>query len=195
MQLTDMQLDALRELANIGSGNAATSLSKMLGRSIDVAVPDAQMLPLADAVDAAGPADAYVTAVLLPVFGDLDALVLLLFSPEDAATLCGLLGVDREDELGLSALAEIGNILGSSYIGALGVMSGLSLEPRPPQTASDMLGAIVATVVSSIAGDADAVLYIDSGLVVEQSECSFSFLLVPTTAGVRELLVRLGLGE
>ena len=81
---SDLQLDALRELANIGSGNAATALSGLLGRAIDVSVPNAVALPLADAVDAAGPADAVVTGVVLPVFGDMDAMVLLLFSPEDA---------------------------------------------------------------------------------------------------------------
>ena len=131
---SDMQLDALRELANIGSGTAATALSSLLGRPIDVSVPNALALPLADAVDAAGPADAEVTAVVLPIFGDLDAVVLMLFHPQDAAQICGLLGVEADTEVGVSALGEVGNILGSSYVGALGMMTGLALEPRPPQT-------------------------------------------------------------
>ena len=146
---SELQLDALRELANIGSGNAATALSGLLGRSIDVSVPNALALPLADAVDAAGPAEAIVTGVVLPVYGDLDAIVLLLFTPEDADELTGLLGCEPGSEVALSALGEIGNILGSSYIGALGSMVGLMLEPRPPATATDMLGAIVASVLLS----------------------------------------------
>ena len=191
---TDLQLDALRELANIGSGSAATALSQMLGRPIDVSVPSALALPLADAVDAAGPADEVVTGVVLPVFGDLEAMVLMLFPPADATTLCELLGVDPDSEVGLSALGEIGNILGSAYIGALGTMTGLALEPKPPATATDMLGAVVASILAASAHATDLALLLDSHLVVEGAECTFSFMLVPSEEGVSELLERLGLG-
>src|SRR4051794_36968109 len=140
MELTELQLDALREMANIGSGNAATALAGMLGRPVDLSVPSAGALPLADAVDALGPAESIITAVALPIFGDLDATVLLTFEPEHAATLCSFLGVvyDEDMEMTLSALSEIGNILGSAYIGALGSMCGMQLEPHPPMALTDM---------------------------------------------------------
>ncbi len=192
---SDLQLDALRELANIGSGTAATALSSMLGRSVDISVPTALAMPLADAVDAAGPPDASVTAVLLPIFGDLDAIVLLLFQPDDVLKLCSLLGVDGESEMGLSALGEIGNILGSAYVGALGAMTGLSLEPRPPETATDMLAAIVSSVLAAGAGESDLALMLDSELTVEGTECSLAFMLVPSRTGVGDLLERLGLAR
>jgi chemotaxis protein CheC len=190
---SDMQLDALRELANIGSGTAATALSGMLGRTIDVSVPTAIALPLAEAVEAAGPAEAEVTAVVLPIFGDIEAIVLMLFHPEDVATISGLLGVEPGTEVGISALGEVGNILGSSYVGALGTMTGLQLEPRPPQTVTDMLGAIVATVLVSTAESVDLAFLLDSDLSVEGASCSLSFMLVPNAEGVAELLARLGL--
>src|ERR1041384_4608111 len=94
MELNDMQLDWLREIANIGSGTAATALSSMLGRAVDLNVPKALALELADAVDAVGTPDDDVTAVVLGVIGDLDATVVLLFDPTSAATICSLLGVD-----------------------------------------------------------------------------------------------------
>lgn len=191
---SEMQLDALRELANIGSGTAATALSSLLGRPIDVSVPSAQALPLSEAVEAAGEPDSSVTAVVLPIFGDIDALVLLLIPPEDADTLCSLLGVEAHSEVGLSALGEIGNILGSAYVGALGTMTGLDLEPRPPQTLTDLLGAIVATALATGAQNSDIALMLDSNLIVEGETCSFSFMLVPSPGGVGELLARLGLG-
>lgn len=192
---TEMQLDALRELANIGSGTAATALSSMLGRPIDVSVPSARALPLAEAVDAVGPSDAEVTGVVLGVTGSLDAVVLLVFSIESAQTLCELLGVDPDSEMAESALGEIGNIVGCSYIGAFASMTGLDLEPTPPGMATDMLGAIVASVLAGAALDTDVALVLDTDLIVEGSECSFGFLLVPTLDGVGELLSRLGLGE
>jgi chemotaxis protein CheC len=192
MQYSEMQLDALRELGNVGSGNAATALSNLLGRPIDIPVPAASAVPLADAVEAVGPADALVTGVVIPVCGDLEALVLLVFSPEDAAKLCGLLGVSADDEIGLSALGEVGNILGCSYIGALAGLTGISLQPRPPECVSDMLGAIVATVLVSGVDSTDLALLLDSKMEIEGAACSFAFVFVPDAAGVIAVLERLG---
>ena len=191
----DLQLDALRELANIGSGTASTALSSMLGRAVDISVPTAQALPFADAVDAVGPAEKLVTGVVIGVVGDMEATVLLLLGERDAGTLCGLLGVDPDDELAPSALGEIGNIVGASYINALGAMTGLEMEPEPPQSATDMLGAIVASVLAGRAAGDDIALVLDSDLQVEGEDCAISFLLVPTAGGVQELLTRLGLGD
>jgi chemotaxis protein CheC len=191
---SDLQLDALREVANIGSGNAATALSKMLGRAVELAVPRALALPLADAVDAVGPAEATRSAVVLPIVGELEAIVLLLFSEADAATLCGLLGVEAGTEWGDSALGEIGNILGTSYINALASLAGLSIEPRPPHVVADMLGAIVASLLTETAGETDIALVLDSELDVQGVACSMSFLLLPTAGGVTQLLERLGMG-
>jgi len=194
-QFTELQLDALRELANIGSGTASTALSSMLGRSVDISVPTAEALPFADAVDAIGPAERVVTGVVIGVHGDMAATVLLLLGESDAATLCGLLGVDPADELAASALGEIGNIVGASYVNALSAMTGLTLEPEPPQSATDMLAAIVATVLAGRAAADDIALVLDSDLRVEGEDCSMSFLLVPSHGGVQELLTRLGLGD
>ncbi len=190
---SEPHLDALRELANIGSGTAATALSSMLGRSVNVSVPNALALPLADVVEASGEPDAVMRAVVLPLVGDLEAFALLLFAPEDATALCALLGVDADSEMGLSALAEIGNILGSAYIGAMSKMTALSAEPRPPETATDMLGAIVSSVLAAGAAETDIALLLDSQLMVDGAECSFSFMLAPGKDGVSEILTRLGL--
>lgn len=196
MELTDMQLDGLREISNIGSGTAATALSSMLGRDVDLKVPRALALDLADAVEAVGSPEDEVTAVVLGVIGDLDATVVLLFDPASAVTVCTLLGVDPDDsEMALSALGEIGNILGSSYIGAMGQMAGLELEPRPPLAIADMLGAIVASALASTAMDTDLALLLDSEMLVEGAECTFGVLFVPTADGVGRLLDGLGLGE
>jgi chemotaxis protein CheC len=189
---TTMQLDALRELANIGSGTAGTSLSQMLGRSVDISVPTALVLPLAEAVDAVGEAEEDVTGVVIPLHGDLDAIVLLVFPVADAATLCGLLGVEAGTDVGLSALSEIGNILGASYVGAISAMTGLELDLTPPQTVTDMLAAIVSTVLASRSEGTDTALILDSELTVEGEACSLSFLMLPAAGGVQEVLTRMG---
>jgi len=192
-EYSPLQLDALRELANIGSGTAGTALSQMLGRPVDISIPNALALPLAQAVDAVGPAEEEVTGVVIPLAGDMEAIVVLLFSMADAATLCGLLGVEADTGVGLSALGEIGNILGASYVGAMSAMTGLHLEPTPPQTVTDMLAAIVSTVLAANATSTDTALILDSELAVEGEQCSLSFLMLPAEGGVDELLTRMGM--
>jgi chemotaxis protein CheC len=192
---TDMQLDALRELANISSGTAATSLSQMLGRDVDLNVPKAFALPLADAVDASGDPAAPVTGIALTVEGDLQGVVLLLVQPQGAATLCSLLGVEAGTEVGDSALGEIGNILGAAYLMALSSMTGLSLLPGTPYVATDLLGAIVSSVLAQTVGHGDTALVLDSELDITGEPCAISFLLLPNAGGVHELLAPLGLAE
>lgn len=192
-QYTELQLDALRELANIGSGTASTALSGLLGRPVDISVPKAEALPFAEAVEYAGDAESEITGIVLGIMGEMNGTVLLLVPPADADKLCRMLGVEPDDEFALSALGEIGNIVGTSYINALASMTGMEIEPTPPATATDMLGAIVASVLAGAAMSGDIALMLDSNLVVEGEDCSISFLLVPDQGGVDLLLSRLGL--
>lgn len=192
---THPQLDALRELGNIGSGTASTALSSMLGRAVDISVPKAEALPLADAVDAVGPGEDLVTAVVVGVVGEMDATVVLLFGDHDSETVCRLLGVEAGTEMGVSALAEVGNIVATSYIDALAMMSGLAMEPEPPQAATDMLGAVVTTVLAGRAAEDDLALVLDSQLAVGGEDCGLSFLLLPSGDGVSLLLERIGMGS
>jgi chemotaxis protein CheC len=164
----------------------------MLGRSVDISVPNAFVLPLAEAVEAVGDPKEPVTGVVIPLAGDMDAVVLLVFPLADAVALCGMLGVEAGTEDAVSALGEIGNILGASYIGSLGAMTGLELDLTPPQTVTDMLPAIVATVLAGRAQGTDTALILDSELRVEGEQCSLSFLLLPEPGGVRAILARMG---
>jgi chemotaxis protein CheC len=190
---TDLQLDALRELANIGSGNAGTALGSMLGKTVDISVPTAAVLPLAEAVAVAGRPDELRHGIVVPVVGDMEAIVLLLFPDSDARTLCGIYGIEPSTPDGRSMLGEVGNILGTNYINVLAQMVSMTLEPRPPQVVEDMLGAILESVLLGRGDDVDHALILDSSLMVEDEQCSLSFLLLPNHGGVRLLLERLGL--
>lgn len=188
---TETQLDALRELANIGSGQAAAALSTMLGHPVDISVPTAAALPLAEAVAVAGNPDEPRHGILVPIVGEFEAAVVLLVPEPDAVQLCAVYDLDPCSEDGASFLGEIGNILGTSYINVLAEMCGMDMEPAPPQVVHDMLGAILASVL--LAGDdTDTALLLDSALTVEGKPCSLSFLLIPVGGGVHELLGRIG---
>jgi chemotaxis protein CheC len=190
---SDMQLDALRELANIGSGNAGTALGSMLGKSVDISVPTAAALPLAEAVAIAGEPDELRHGVVVPIVGDFEAIVVLLFPHEDAVKLCGIYGIEPSTPDGQSMLGEVGNILGTNYINVLAQMVGMELEPAPPQVVEDMLGSILSSVLIGRGEDVEEALILDSDLLVEEEECSLSFLLLPNHGGIKELLGRLGL--
>jgi chemotaxis protein CheC len=189
---TDMQLDALRELANIGSGNAGTALGSMLGKSVDISVPTAAALPLAEAVAIAGEPDEMRYGVVVPIVGDFEAIVVLLFPEEDAKKLCGIYGIEPGTPDGKSMLGEVGNILGTNYINVLAQMVGMELEPSPPQVVEDMLGSILQSVLLGRGDDVEEALILDSSLLVEEEACSLSFLLLPNHGGIRQLLERLG---
>jgi chemotaxis protein CheC len=130
---------------------------------------------------------------VLGIAGDLTGTVLLLVSPADADAICAILGLEPGSEYAESALGEVGNIVGSSYINALAEMTGMAIEPTPPATATDMLGAIVETVLAGQAHAGDVALMLDSQLRVEGEDCAIGFMLVPSRDGVDELLERLGL--
>jgi chemotaxis protein CheC len=190
---SEMQLDALRELANIGSGNAGTALGAMLGKSVDINVPTAAALPLDEAVAIAGAPDELRYGVVVPMVGDFDAIVVLLFPEDDAKKLTGIYGIEPSTPDGYSMLGEVGNILGTNYINALAQMVGMEMEPQPPQVVEDMLASILSTVLIGRGDDVDEALILDSNLLVEEEECTLSFLLLPNHGGIKELLGRLGL--
>ena len=100
--------------------------------------------------------------------------------------------MDVTTEEGRSAIGEICNILGTSYVNALAQMTGLEVEPRPPATTFDMIGAIVSSVLAQRADGSSLALMLDSELIVEGEACSLSFMLLPSQAGVCDLLERIG---
>jgi chemotaxis protein CheC len=191
---TDEQLDALRELSNVASGTAATALSQMLGREVELSVPRVRFLPLRRAIGLLGGLDDSVSGVAMAVEGDLEALVLLMMPSEHADSLCRLLSVEPGSEVGDSALREIGNILGTAYLGGLAAMTGLTLVPCPPRLGRAALRRVIAWVVKQRPHAPDAVLALDSELDLGEA-CSLSFLLLPSGHGALDLLARMGLPE
>jgi len=187
---SEAQLDALREVANIGSSTAATALSSMIGIPVEVSTPTARAMALDEAIEHAGPGEAIVTSILIPVVGDLDAIVLMVLRSETAEAACRLMRVEYASEVGDSALIELGNILGASYLGALVTLTGLQLEPTPPEMVRDMLAAALTSALL-IDVHEEIVFVLESTLTIAPEQCSPSFLFVPTRGSVDDILDRL----
>jgi chemotaxis protein CheC len=190
--LSDIQRSALLEMANIGSGNAATALSQLLGKPVEISYAEALLATLAEAADKVGAAAAPSAVVDTPV-SDEGGKVLLLFPDGAGERLCELFGTRLDDEMGRSALREVGNILASSYLNAVVEMTGMALAPQPPTIEVDLLGSLVSRSLDGIHAD-DPTVLMRSVMTVESSDASFAFLFVPRFGAVSSLLDHLGVG-
>jgi chemotaxis protein CheC len=200
--LGEGQLDALREVGNIGAGTAATALSTLLGAPVAMAVPRARVLPLERIPREVGGDDELVAAVLLGVTGEAPGHMLLTMGLASARAITAALlgrpagdpGDPALDEMELSALQEVGNILTSAYLGALTSLTGLRLEPTPPALGVDLSDALLGSALAEVAGDAEAALLIDArigGLGAERAGC---LMFLPEPGALEVVLERLGVG-
>jgi len=190
----DMQQSALREIANIGSGHAATALSQLLGRPVEINYSEALLTVLAEAIDRIGSPMSRSALVDTPIHAD-GGTVLLVFPDETGEELCRLLGTTLSDEMGRTALQEVGNILATSYLNAIVEMTGMELEPEPPTVEVDVLGQMLSRSAAAGGGLSDPTVLMRSQLTIEASDATFSFMFVPRIGSVDTLLERLGVGS
>jgi chemotaxis protein CheC len=189
----ELQQSALREIANIGSGHAATALSQLLGRPVEIGYSEALLTVLAEAIDRIGAPMSRSALVDTPIRAD-GGTVLLVFPDDTGEQLCQLLGTSLTDEIGRTALQEVGNILATSYLNALVEMTGMELEPEPPTVEIDLLGQLLSQSAASGGSPSDPTVLMRSQMTVEASTAKFSFLFVPRIGSVETLLGRLGVG-
>jgi chemotaxis protein CheC len=190
---SELQQSALREIANIGSGHAATALSQLLGRPVEISYAEALLTVLAEAIDRIGAPMSRSALVDTPIQAD-GGSVLLVFPDDTGQQLCELLGTSLDDEIGRTALQEVGNILATSYLNAIVEMTGMQLEPEPPTVEVDLLGQLLSQSAASGGDPSDPTVLMRSQLTVEASTARFSFLFVPRIGSVETLLDRLGVG-
>lgn len=202
-ELDALQIDALREVANIGAGHAATALSQMTSRRIGVNVPEIRIVRLEDVPELVGDPESPVAAVLMQTLGDAPGRTVQIFPASSASRIAGiLLGRDHVDfpagfgELEQSVLKEVANILVGAYLSALSDFLGMVLIMSVPALAIDQAGAILSSAYLNFGDEADYVLCIDTQLTVaEQSEpLRAHFLLVPDMVSLRVILRALRLG-
>jgi chemotaxis protein CheC len=193
--LKESQLDAMREVANIGAGHAATALSQMTNRTIMITVPRVNIRPLEDACDTIGPPDEVTAAILMHMMGDLTGRALLLFPQRSARTLCDFLlrreiGTTQDfGEMEQSALKEAGNILASAYLNALSDFMGMMLVPSVPSLVIDLSGAVLTTAHLNFGHDRDYAFCVETSFRLEGATEPLGghFLLLPDIASLRSI--------
>lgn len=199
--LSNIQLDVLREIGNIGAGNAVTALARLLDRKIDMAVPIVKILEFHEVSETLGGAEIPVVGILLKMTGDLTGNIMFILQQSAARMLVNLLmgrplEAEQEfSEMDISALKEIGNILTGSYLSALSALTNLKIMPSIPDLAIDMAGAILSVPAIEFGKVGDTVLYIETEFAEGNEKVVGDFFLVPDFDTYDILLKALGVIE
>ncbi|HEV8409673.1 MAG TPA: chemotaxis protein CheC [Gemmatimonadaceae bacterium] len=199
-KLKALQLDALREVANIGAGHAATALSQMTGQTIMISVPQINIAPLEEIPNQVGAEEEPVAAVLMKILGDLTGLALLVFTQPTALRVAGLMmkkeNVQELDQIGQSALCEAGNILSAAYLNALSEFMGMILLPSPPSLAIDLSDAVMSATFLEVAQGSDFVFCVETEFQLKELNESLRgfFLLLPDLGSLTAILRAIRVG-
>lgn len=195
--LNSMQIDVLREIGNIGAGNAATALSKMISKRIDMDVPKVNILEFKDVAELVGGPEVEVVGIYLKVTGDISGSIMFLLDKKSSKQLTNLL-MSREDddeelsEMDFSALQELGNIISGSYLSSLSALTGLKLVVSVPSLAMDMAGAILSVPVILFGQVGDKVMLIETDFIEGSNHVRGNFFLIPDEDSFGTLLRSLG---
>lgn len=196
--VNDLYIDALKELGNIGTGNAISALAMMIGKKIDMKVPVVKMIDIKEVPEILGGADIPVVGILLNVEGGIDGFIMLVMSQASAHLLVNmLLGTtfnhySEFSEIEKSALMEIGNILAGAYLTALSSITNFKMVQSIPQLAEDMAGAILSFPALQFGEAGDIALYIETEMFESSSKIVADFFLVPTIDSYQKMLKALG---
>lgn len=196
--LSPIQLDALREIGNVGAGNSATALSQIINKRIDMNVPKVALVPIEAVPDLVGGPDAIVVGVFLRIYGKAPGNVLFLLPQKSAFYLVDTLmgrphgttkSLDFMDE---SALMEIGNILSGAYLNAFFSFTHISMLPSIPALAMDMAGAILNIILVQLGQMGDQAMVIETEFLAEDDGISGHFFLVPDPGSLGILIKAVG---
>lgn len=197
-ELTALEIDTLREIGSIGTGNAATSLSQMLGREVRITLPEVRIMGYNEAIDWIGGPEAITAGVLVGISGELNGIMLSV-QPLEFVNLIMKHMLDKEltcyeemEDLEKSALIEIGNIMISTFINALSGLAGINVDLSVPGLTVDMQGAILAVPMAEYGGQTDYLMTIGSHFMIENREVPCRLLLSPDVRSLNYLLRKLG---
>ncbi len=197
-----MELDVLKEIANIGAGNAVTALSQMISNKIDMHVPRVKMLTFQELASIIGGPETLVAGIMVSLSGDIEGSMLFILENVDAHYLVGkLMGYKLEEiqtevftEIEQSALTEIGNIITGAYLNSISKMTNLEIRTSIPYIAIDMAGAILSVPAIEFGKLGDKALLIQSTFRDMEVDISGYFIMIPTLESYSGILKALGIG-
>ncbi len=196
-EMSDQYFDVLKEIGNIGAGNATTALSTMLGSRVDMMVPKVRLMEFKEVGTTLGGEEQLVAGIYLVVDGDIHGSIMFIQKKESArAMVRKLMGVTSSDdddftEMELSALKEIGNVITGAYLNSIAMLTNLTIYPSVPDVCIDMAGAILSVPAIEFGAISDKMLLIQTDFA-DDIELSGYFILVPDEESDAKILHALG---
>lgn len=198
VEIGEHPLDLLERIGNIGALKATASLSALAGNPVENSFTRVRIVPIEQVPNLLGDPECVVAGVMFEIRGDITGSFIILFSLQDATRLVKTLtGVHCEpendfDEMGMSAICEAGNILASSYLGALEQLAGLNVVPSPPAAAVDMVGGVLTSAVLPMHEAGSEILFIEARFGEGEKELEGRMILLPSTKSLPTLLRAVG---
>ncbi len=199
--ISEKKLDLLKEIGNIGTAHAATSLSQLLNRKVDMEVPTIKVVDLSEAIEVVGGAEQLILSVLIQITGDIEGNMFFILKPDQKNDFikeaAGLKWTESE-EMFASVMNEIANVLCGSYISALSDFTGLAMYNSVPSLAIDMAGSILSVGLVEAAMHSDQVIILD-GMLSTGNAAGENFdifiLLFPDPNSFDKIFKKLGVYE
>lgn len=198
-EFSDMEFDVLKEISNIGAGNATTAISEMMGIKVNMDVPVIKFLEFKELAEVIGGAENLVAGILLGLEKDIDGMMMFVLDKNSAErVIASILHTEPNPggdftEMGLSVLQELGNIIAGSYLSAISSLTGLSISPTVPYLSVDMAGAILSVPAIEYGKVSDKALLIQSEFGDEGMTVEGYFILIPTLEAFDTIFSSLGL--
>ncbi len=198
-QLNEVHIDVLKEIGNIGAGNAATSLSQMLNTTVDMTTPNVRILDINDAANALGGPENVVIGILAKLAGDIEGIMMFIIEQNFAkSALISMLGVeevscDKLSEMELSAISELGNIMIAAYTGSISTLSQLQIKTSVPAITVDMVGAILSVPAIEMGSVSDKIIFIEDDFLSGNNDVTANMMLVPSIESLNTLMGKLGI--
>lgn len=195
--LNEMSLDVLREIGNIGSGNAATALSKMINKSVDMEVPNIEIVDTEKVVELFDNEEEITVGVYINFNGDINGTILTLLDKDSSDNLVALLiGSKPEDdiysEMESSVIQELGNIMSSGYVNSISLLTALDINISVPSVNIDMVSSILSVLAAEYGLESDKLILIENKLEIDNEKIKFYFFFMPDLTSFDTLFKSLG---
>lgn len=196
--LNDFQMDILREIGNIGAGNAATALSEFLCDKVLLTAPELHVIDVDKMADLLGGPENEAVGILIEMKLDIKGMLMFILDKKFTHLLINVLlnenseGFENITDMGMSALMEIGNILSGSYVNAISAMTGLNIGLSTPQISIDMVGSILSYPAAVFGEMGDKLLLIEENFISKMNTVKSHLLIIPDLKSLEIILKILG---
>ena len=197
--LTDIHLDVLKEVGNIGSGNAAAALSTLINKNVEIQMPSVSIVPFQEAIEHTGGAEHIMASVMSRMSGGMEGMILIMMDKAFVNAITKVFfnmevhGLTNLDETVISALSEVGNIICGTYVSAIGQLTNIDVKLASPCFQVDMAGALMSVPVIEFGEVGDKLLNIDKNLVIDGQAMNAEVFLIPTIDSLETMLTKLGI--